>query len=90
MIINVSLLKFEIHTNLLLKQGPWIHPEIDNPEYTPDSDLYYRKEICAIGLDLWQVKSGTIFGNLLVTDDPEEAKTAAEIVKEMQVIILSF
>ncbi|XP_073977103.1 calreticulin [Rhodnius prolixus] len=65
-------------------KGPWIHPEIDNPEYTPDSDLYYRKEICAIGLDLWQVKSGTIFGNLLVTDDPEEAKTAAEIVKEMQ------
>nr|ACI23246.1 calreticulin [Rhodnius prolixus] len=65
-------------------KGPWIHPEIDNPEYTPDSDLYKRKEICAVGLDLWQVKSGTIFDNLLFTDDPEEAKEAAEIVKETQ------
>lgn len=55
-------------------KGPWIHPEIDNPEYTPDPELYKKDEVCAIGFDLWQVKSGTIFDNVLITDDPEYAK----------------
>ncbi|XP_054273862.1 calreticulin-like [Macrosteles quadrilineatus] len=55
-------------------KGPWIHPEIDNPDYKPDSELYLRKELCAIGFDLWQVKSGTIFNNVLITDDPDYAK----------------
>ncbi|XP_043276852.1 calreticulin [Venturia canescens] len=54
-------------------KGPWVHPEIDNPDYTPDTELYKRDEICAIGFDLWQVKSGTIFDNVLITDDPETA-----------------
>lgn len=61
-------------------QGPWIHPEIDNPEYSPDIQLYKRDEICAIGFDLWQVKSGTIFDNVLITDDPEYAKKVGEDV----------
>jgi hypothetical protein len=61
-------------------QGPWIHPEIDNPEYSPDPELYKRDEICAIGFDLWQVKSGTIFDNVLITDDPELAKQVGEDV----------
>lgn len=55
-------------------KGPWIHPEIDNPEYTPDPELYKRDEICAVGFDLWQVKSGTIFDNVLITDDEEVAR----------------
>lgn len=55
-------------------KGPWVHPEIDNPEYEADSELYYRKEICGIGFDLWQVKAGTIFDNVLISDDPEYAK----------------
>ncbi|XP_017881883.1 calreticulin [Ceratina calcarata] len=61
-------------------KGPWIHPEIDNPEYTPDLELYKRDEICAIGFDLWQVKSGTIFDNILITDDPELARKVGEEV----------
>ncbi|XP_034952568.1 calreticulin isoform X2 [Chelonus insularis] len=61
-------------------KGPWIHPEIDNPEYTPDPNLYKRDEICAIGFDLWQVKSGTIFDNVLITDEPEVASKFAEEV----------
>ncbi|XP_011502547.1 PREDICTED: calreticulin [Ceratosolen solmsi marchali] len=61
-------------------EGPWIHPEIDNPEYIPDPDLYKRKEICAVGFDLWQVKSGTIFDNILLTDDPDYAQRFAENV----------
>jgi calreticulin len=59
-------------------KGVWVHPEIDNPEYAPDDKLYRFKDIGAIGFDLWQVKSGTIFDNVLVTDDVETAKTFAE------------
>ena len=55
-------------------KGAWIHPMIDNPDYTPDDTLYQRDEICSVGLDLWQVKAGTIFDNFLVTDDIDEAK----------------
>lgn len=59
-------------------KGPWIHPEVDNPEYTADPELYKYDEICIVGLDLWQVKSGTIFDNFLITDDIEEAKRIGE------------
>jgi len=58
----------------------WVHPEIDNPEYKPDDKLYLRKEICAIGFDLWQVKSGTIFNNVLITNDIELAKEKANTI----------
>lgn len=46
----------------------------------PDPDLYKRDEICAVGFDLWQVKSGTIFDNVLITDDPEVAQKFGEDV----------
>jgi calreticulin len=69
----------------MLSQGPWVHPEIDNPEYKSDDSLYLRDEICGVGFDLWQVKSGTIFDNLLITDDPAEASKVAEYLKEQQV-----
>jgi len=57
-------------------KGKWIHPEIDNPEYNADDAKTLGKydEICKIGFDLWQVKSGTIFDNVLITDDIAEAK----------------
>ncbi|KAK7501480.1 hypothetical protein BaRGS_00007284 [Batillaria attramentaria] len=55
-------------------KGKWIHPEIDNPEYVADDKLYMYKDIGAIGFDLWQVKSGTIFDNILITDDVDFAK----------------
>ncbi|KAJ8012302.1 hypothetical protein DPEC_G00067250 [Dallia pectoralis] len=50
-------------------QGIWVHPEIDNPDYSSDSEIYSFHSIGVIGLDLWQVKSGTIFDNFLITDD---------------------
>lgn len=65
-------------------KGVWQHPEIDNPEYAADSALYLRDEICTIGFDLWQVKSGTIFGNVLITDDLELASKVAAGVKVTQ------
>lgn len=55
-------------------KGVWIHPEIDNPNYVPDPFLYRYTDIGAIGFDLWQVKSGSIFDNVLVTDDEKYAE----------------
>lgn len=55
-------------------KGVWVHPEIDNPEYTPDNTIYKFDNIGVIGLDLWQVKSGTIFDNFLITDNVMEAE----------------
>jgi len=59
-------------------KGEWVHPEIDNPDYSPDDSLYKYTDIGAVGFDLWQVKSGTIFDNLLVTDSVEEAEEHAK------------
>merc|ERR1712029_719164 len=61
-------------------KGPWVHPEIDNPEYNEEEAATLGKfdEVCKLGFDLWQVKSGTIFDNLMITDDPEAAKKAGE------------
>ncbi|KAI3422108.1 Calreticulin-1 [Globodera pallida] len=58
-------------------KGKWIHPEIDNPEYQPDDDLYMREDWGAVGIDIWQVKSGTIFDNILVADSVDDAKKHA-------------
>lgn len=71
-------------------KGPWIHPEIDNPEYKPEPLLYKRDEICTIGFDLWQVKSGTIFDNVLITDEPEVAAKFAEDVWKKTIVSLIF
>merc|ERR1712109_289161 len=59
-------------------KGAWVHPEIDNPEYEEDKSLYSYDSFCGIGFDLWQVKSGTIFDNVLITDDIEAAKAQGE------------
>uniref|UniRef100_A0A4W5P2Q8 Calreticulin n=1 Tax=Hucho hucho TaxID=62062 RepID=A0A4W5P2Q8_9TELE len=55
-------------------KGKWLHPEIDNPEYTADPEIYQYASMGVIGLDLWQVKSGTIFDNFLITNDPKLAE----------------
>merc|ERR1712181_131619 len=61
-------------------KGAWVHPEIDNPEYNEaDAEgIAKYEENCKIGFDLWQVKSGTIFDNVIITDDPAAAKKAGE------------
>jgi calreticulin len=59
-------------------KGKWVHPEIDNPDYVPDDALYKFENIGALGFDLWQVKSGTIFDNVLVTDDEAYAEEIGE------------
>jgi len=61
-------------------KGKWVHPEIDNPDYdaAEEAKLGVYEDIGVIGLDLWQVKSGTIFDNFLITDDADLAKKVGE------------
>merc|ERR1712055_665104 len=61
-------------------KGEWKPRQIANPEYNPDDakDIGKYAENCKIGFDLWQGKSGTIFDNMMITDDPAEAKAAGE------------
>merc|ERR1711871_276907 len=60
-------------------KGPWSPKMIDNPDYKEDKDLYLRcKERTHVGFELWQVKSGTIFDDIIVTDSLEEAKDYAD------------
>merc|ERR1719164_352215 len=51
---------------------------IANPKYAPDDKLYKYDKFSTVGIDVWQVKSGTIFDNILITDDVAYAKEHAE------------
>eukprot|EP01128_Nolandella_sp_AFSM9_P012767 TRINITY_DN95_c0_g1_i1.p2 TRINITY_DN95_c0_g1~~TRINITY_DN95_c0_g1_i1.p2 ORF type:complete len:392 (-),score=150.18 TRINITY_DN95_c0_g1_i1:197-1372(-) len=57
--------------------GVWEHPQVANPEYVADDSLYLFESNVALGLELWQVKSGSIFSNFLVSDDLEAALAIA-------------
>jgi len=60
-------------------KGEWVHPMIANPEYKEDPELYVRvKGATHIGFELWQVLSGTVFDDIIVTDSYEEAKAYAD------------
>jgi len=62
-------------------KGEWVHPKVANPDYKDDDHLYQFSDIGVVGFELWQVKAGTIFDNILVTDDAAEAeKWAAKTV----------
>lgn len=63
-------------------KGVWSAPLIDNPEFKPDHKLYEMKNIGHIAFDLWQVTAGTIFDNILLTDDLQYAKKMAKEVWE--------
>jgi calreticulin len=58
-------------------KGPWVHPEIPNPDFKDDDELYAFDDISFVGFDIWQVKAGTLFDNLIITDDIEEANKLA-------------
>jgi len=59
-------------------KGIWEAPMIDNPEYEADEALHVFPDTKFVGFELWQVKAGTIFDNILVTDDAEYARKFAE------------
>lgn len=52
----------------------WLHRKPKDANYLAESDLAEFDDIGAIGLELWQVRSGTIFDNFLITDDEEYAQ----------------
>merc|ERR1711970_1429160 len=52
--------------------------KIANPEYKDDDSLYKYADFGFLGFDLWQVKGGTIFDNIILTDDKAEADTFAK------------
>jgi len=54
-------------------KGIWEARKIPNPDYVEDDALYKYDAFGFIGFDLWQVKGGTIFDNVIITDDVAEA-----------------
>ncbi|XP_060183975.1 calreticulin-3-like [Lycium barbarum] len=61
-------------------KGKWKIPWIDNPEFEDDPDLYVLKPIKYVGIEVWQVKAGSIFDNILIGDEPDYAK---EVIQEV-------
>ena len=59
-------------------KGEWVHPEIDNPEYKDDPTIGQYSDFGVLAFEIWQVKSGTIFDSIIITDDEEEAKAFGE------------
>jgi calreticulin len=64
-------------------KGEWVHPEIDNPDFKPNPNLY-KYNFGGIGIEIWQVKSGTIFDNFLVTDSESDAEAATTSILAQQ------
>jgi len=59
-------------------KGVWSAKTIANPEYVEDDALGQYADFGFLGFDLWQVKGGTIFDNVIVTDDVAEADVFAK------------
>lgn len=55
-------------------KGPWTAALIPNPAFKPDPTVAVYNDLAFVGFDLWQVNAGTIFDNILVTDDFTEAQ----------------
>merc|ERR1712039_876739 len=64
-------------------KGIWEQKKIANPEYKDDDNLYSFADFGFLGFDLWQVKGGTIFDNIILTDDAAEADAFAKKWKEL-------
>merc|ERR1712115_710470 len=59
-------------------KGVWEAKKIANPEYEDDDSVYKFDDFGFLGFDLWQVKGGTIFDNVILTDDVAEADAFAK------------
>jgi len=67
-------------------KGVWESKKIANPEFEDDKSVYSFPDFGFIGFDLWQVKAGTIFDNVIVTDDKAEADTFAAKWKALHTV----
>merc|ERR1712083_732680 len=59
-------------------KGFWEAKKIANPEYEDDDSVYKYADFGFLGFDLWQVKGGTIFDNVIICDDVAEADAFAK------------
>jgi len=57
-------------------KGEWVHPMVANKDYAPDTYAQFS-DLTTLGFELWVVNGGSIFDNILVTDDVEYAKKMA-------------
>merc|ERR1739844_815703 len=64
-------------------KGFWEAKKIANPEYEDDDAVYKFDDLGFLGFDLWQVKGGTIFDNIIITDDKAEADVFAKKWKDL-------
>jgi len=67
-------------------KGVWEAKKIANPEYADDDAVYKYADFGFLGFDLWQVKGGTIFDNVIVTDDKAEADNFVKKWKELSAV----
>merc|ERR1712187_244359 len=67
-------------------KGVWEAKKIANPEYVDDDSVYKYSDFGFLGFDLWQVKGGTIFDNIILTDDVAEADAFAKTWKELSAV----
>jgi calreticulin len=50
-------------------KGLWNHPMIENPDYKDDENIGVYNDFGVLAIEVWQVKSGSVFDNFLITDD---------------------
>jgi len=56
-------------------KGVWKAKRIPNPDYEEgmEEKAYIFDDFSYVGFDLWQVRAASIFDDLIITDDVEEA-----------------
>jgi calreticulin len=64
-------------------KGAWEAKKIPNPDFTDDPQLYMYKDFGYVGFDVYQVKGGTIFDNVIITDSIAEADAFAAKWKKL-------
>merc|ERR1711879_843382 len=64
-------------------KGVWEAKKIANPEYVDDDKVYKFDDFGFLGFDLWQVKGGAIFDNVIISDDAAEADAFAKKWKSL-------
>lgn len=74
--VGVATIYSQINTGWV--QGMWTAPLIPNPDFVDDPELYKLPPLKYVAFELWQVKAGSIFDNIMVTDSLDEAMQFAK------------
>ena len=60
-------------------KGQWKPRQIANPDFKEDAKMYaMSKPIQHVGIDVWQVKAGSIFDDIIIGDNLEEVNALVE------------